>query len=79
MRVVLLLETLLARGAQVVAADSYDVVAAVRGRVVDGLVLAHEEERDRGSDPTQRALVGADIDVVPCARVREASLFKCFL
>lgn len=79
MRVVLLLETLLARSAQVVAADSHDVVAAVRGRVVDGLVLAHEEERDGGSDPAQRALVGADIDVVPGARIGEASLSIQFL
>ena len=46
MRVVLLLETLLASRAEVVAANGDNVVAAVRGRVVDRLVFAHEGERD---------------------------------
>lgn len=41
MRVVQLLEPLLPRCPQVVAANSNNVVATVRRRVVDGLVLAH--------------------------------------
>lgn len=41
MRVVQLLEPLLPRCPQVVAANRNDIVAAVRRRVEDGLVLAH--------------------------------------
>lgn len=76
MGVVLLLEALLARGAQVMAADGHDIVAAVGRGVVDGLVLAHEEEGDGGGDAAERAAVGAHIDVVPCARVGKTSLWR---
>jgi predicted solute-binding protein len=41
MTIVLLLETLLSCRAEVVAADSDDIITAVRRGVVDGLVLAH--------------------------------------
>lgn len=72
--VVLLLEALLACGAQVMAAHGHDVVAAVGRGVVDGLVLAHEEEGDGGGEAAQRAAVGAYVDVMPCARVGKAGL-----
>ena len=44
MRIVLLLEPLLARCAEVVAANGNDVVAAVCRGVPDRLVFAHEED-----------------------------------
>jgi hypothetical protein len=68
-RVVLLLEALLSRRPQVAAAYRDDIVSAVCRRVVDGLVLAHEEEGDGGSQAAEGARVGADVDIVPCARV----------
>ena len=74
MRVVLLLHSLLARRVQVVAADGNDVVAAVRRRVVDGLVFAHEEEGDGGRDAAEGAGVGAHVDMVPGAGVGETGL-----
>lgn len=43
MRVVLLLEALLASSVQVMTAHSNNVITAVRGRVVDGLVFSHEK------------------------------------
>lgn len=75
-RVVLLLETLLAGRAEVVAADGDNVVAAVRGRVVDRLVFAHEGERDRGGKAAETAAVCADVNVVPCSRVGETGLYR---
>lgn len=75
-RVVFLLEALLAGRAQVMAADGHDVVAAVGRRVVDGLVLAHEEEGDRRGEAAQTARVGPDVDAVPCAGVGEAGLYN---
>lgn len=74
MRVVLLLHALLARRVQVVAAHGNDVVTAVRRRVVDGLVFAHEEEGDGGRDAAEGARVGAHVDMVPGAGVGEAGL-----
>lgn len=41
MSVVRLLEPLLSRGAEILAADSNDIITAVRRGVVDRLVLAH--------------------------------------
>lgn len=73
-RVVLLLLHLLAGGVQLRQAGDDDVVAAVGTGVVDGFVLAHEGEGDGGGQAAERAGVGAGVDVVPCARVGEASL-----
>lgn len=69
MVIVLLLLHLLAGDVQVVAADGDDVVAAVGGGVVHGLVLAHEGEGDLGGEAAERAMVGADVDEVPGAIV----------
>lgn len=44
--IVQLLETLLSGCSQVVAARNYDVVTAVRRRIVDGLVLSHQDKGD---------------------------------
>lgn len=74
MSVVLLLEALLAGDAEVVAADGDDIVTAVGGGVVDGLVLAHEGEGNRGGKSTQTARVTADVDVVPCSGEGETGL-----
>lgn len=74
-RVVLLLEALLAGRAEVGAADGDNVVTAVRGWVVDRLVFAHEGERDRGGKAAETAAVCADINVVPCSRVGETGLY----
>lgn len=77
MRVVQLLLALLARCSQVVAAHRHYVVAAVRRRVIDGLVLAHEEEGDRGRDTSEGSRICADIDMVPGAGVGETGLEAC--
>lgn len=74
MRVVLLLEPLLAGRPQVVAPDGDYVVAAVGRRVIDGLVFTHEEEGNGRGEATEGPRVGADVDVVPGARVRQAGL-----
>lgn len=76
MRVVLLLEALLAGGLQVVATNSDDIVTAVGGRVIDRLVLAHQEEGDGGSKPAEAARIGADVDMVPGPRVGETGLYQ---
>ncbi|GAB1209851.1 hypothetical protein APSETT445_008639 [Aspergillus pseudonomiae] len=75
-RVVLLLEALLAGGLQVVTAHSDDIVTAVGGGVIDRLVLAHQEEGDGGSKPAETARVGADVDMVPGPRVGETGLYQ---
>lgn len=67
--VVFLLEALLARGVEVVAAERDDVVAAVGRGVEDGLVLAHERDGDLGGYAAEGAGVGADVDGVPGAAV----------
>lgn len=72
--VVLLLEALLAGDTEVVASDGDDIVTAVGGGVVDGLVLAHEGEGNGGGKSTQTARVTADIDVVPCSGEGETGL-----
>lgn len=77
MRVVQLLLALLARCSQVVAAHRHHVVAAVRRRVVDGLVLAHEEEGDRGRDTAEGSRVCADVDMMPGAGIGETGLGPC--
>lgn len=42
-------------------------------------MLPHKRHRNRGRNPTEGARVGADIDVVPGARVGEGSLWECGL
>lgn len=69
MSVVFLLESLLARRVQVVAAGRNDVVAAVCRGVVDRLVLAHEADGDLRCNAAERSWVGADVDGVPGAGV----------
>jgi hypothetical protein len=77
-RVVLLLEPLLAGRPQVVAACDHHVVTAVRRRIVDGLVLAHEDKGNAGGQAAQRTRVGAGINIVPCPGVGKAGLInKC--
>jgi hypothetical protein len=68
------LEALFAGGVQVGAVDGYDVVAAVGAGVEDGLVFSHEDDGDGGGDAAEGAGVGADVDEVPGAGVREARL-----
>ena len=53
MRVIQLLITLLSRRSQVMAADRDYIVTAIGRRVVDGLVLAHEEQGDGCCDSTE--------------------------
>ena len=72
-----LLEALFARRVDVGAVDGDDIVAAVGRGVEDGLVLAHEDERDGGGDAAEGTGVGADVDEVPCAGVGEAGLGDC--
>lgn len=72
MRVVLLLQSLLARGVQIMTADSDDVIAAVCRGVVDGLVFAHEMRCDGGGDAAETARVFAYVYVVPYSGVGEA-------
>lgn len=79
MSVVLLLEALLAGDAEVVAADGDDIVTTIRGGVIDGLVLAHEGEGNRGGESTQTARVTADVDVVPCSGEGETGLYGIIL
>ena len=66
--------TFLAGDAEVVTADGHDIVAAVRGRVIDGFVLAHESQGNGGGDSTETARVTTDVDVVPCSREGETRL-----
>lgn len=61
---------------QVMAADGHDVVAAVRRRVPDRLVLAHQEYGDGGRESAQAARVAADVYIMPCSRVGEAGLWS---
>ena len=72
--VVLLLESLLSCRLKIVASDNDNVVTAVCRWVVDGLVLAHEDQGNRRGQTAERAFVGTGIDIVPCARVGETGL-----
>lgn len=74
MCVVLLLQLLLARHPEVVASNSNNIVTAIRGGVIDGLMLAHQVDGDRGSQTAERTRVRSDIDIVPGAGIRETSL-----
>ena len=74
MRAVQLLLALLARDVDMCAVCSDDVVAAVGGRVEDGLVLAHQGECYAGGEAAEGAFVASDIDMVPCAGVGKACL-----
>lgn len=74
MRVVLFLEALLSCRLEVLTSNHYHVVTAVCRRVVDGLVLAHEDKGDRRGQAAQGAFIGTGIDIVPCARVGETGL-----
>jgi hypothetical protein len=59
---------------EVRAVNGDDVVAAVGRGVEDGLVFAHEGQRDGGGDAPEGTRVGADVDEVPGAGVGEACL-----
>jgi hypothetical protein len=68
------LEALFARCVDVCAINGDHVVAAVGGGVEDGLVFAHEGERNRGSDTAQGPRVGANIDEMPGPSISKACL-----
>lgn len=74
MRVVLLLLHLLAGRVQLRETGADDVVAAVRARVVDRLVLAHKGNGDGGCEAAEWARITTGVDEVPCARVGETGL-----
>lgn len=73
-RVVCLLEALLAGGLQVVAASNHNVVTAIGRGLVDRLVLAHQDESNRGGQTAEGTGVSARIDIVPCAGVGKTGL-----
>lgn len=74
MRVVLLLEPLLARRVQVPAANGDHVVTAIGRWIPYRLVFAHERDGDLRGDAAEGARVGADVYNVPGATVRQACL-----
>lgn len=77
MRIILLLRHLLSRDEDIVAACGDHVVSAVGGGVVDGLVLAHEEEGDAAGEAAERGgRGGGEGDVVPGAGVGETCLWR---
>jgi hypothetical protein len=53
----------------VLAVRRDDVVAAVGGRVVDGLVFAHQGEGDARGDAAEGEGCGGEGEVVPGTRV----------
>lgn len=67
---------LLARDVDVCAVGSDNVVAAVGGRVKDGLVFAHQSECYAGGEAAESAVVACDIDMVPCTGVGKARLYS---
>ena len=74
MRVVQLLEPLLAGCPEVVAARNHHVITAICRRVIDRLVLAHQDQGDGRGQATEGTGVGAGIDIVPCAGVGKTGL-----
>ena len=59
------LESLLARCVKIDTVGGHHVVTAVGRGVENGLVLAHEDQRNRGGDAPEGSWIGADINVVP--------------
>lgn len=74
MAVVLLLLALPPRRPQVVAVGDDHIVAAVSRGVKDGLVFAHQADGDLGGQASEWPRVSGEIEVMPGARVRQASL-----
>lgn len=72
--VILMLLHLLARDMQTLAVGGYDVIAAVCGRVVDGFVLAHEDDGEAGGEAAEGDRRVGEGDVVPRAGVGQAGL-----
>jgi len=69
MRVVELLKPFVASGTKVLAASGDDVVPTIGGGVVNGLVLAHEEDGDGGGEAAERARICSYIDMMPDAGI----------
>jgi hypothetical protein len=57
-----------------VAAGNHNVVTTVCRRVVDRLVLAHQDESNTGRQAAERTRVGAGINIVPCPGVGKTGL-----
>lgn len=74
MVVVLFLLHLFARNVNVFAADRDYIVAAVGAWIVDGLVFAHQHQRNLAGDSAERAWFGGEVDEMPGAGVGEAGL-----
>jgi hypothetical protein len=79
MSVILLLESLLSCRLEVMASDNYHVVTTICRGIVDGLVLAHEDEGDRRGQTAEGAFIRTGVDIVPCARVGETGLMSDLL
>ena len=59
------LKSLLAGCVKIDTVGGHHVVTAVGRGVENGLVLAHEDQRNRGGDAPEGSRIGADINVVP--------------